>query len=732
MGEVQRCRQCGVELTGDSPDGACAACRTLTELAPHFPSLELLHLLGQGGMGTVYKARQLKLDRLVALKVLSVGPATGATFADRFLREARALARLGHPHIVTIHDFGEAGQLYYFVMEFVEGGSLRQLLRRGPLGQAEALGLVVQMSDALSYAHEEGIVHRDVKPENILLDRRGRIKIADFGLAKLLGPMGVDFTLTRSQQGMGTPHYMAPEQWEKAHTVDHRADVWSLGVVLYEMLTGELPLGRFALPSQKAPVDARLDDVVLRALEKDPPKRYQQVADLRADIEAIARASPVPPLPQKAEAVSVGDIPTFTGALPRTLTPITAATAEQVAITGTVAPKVDEAALETARRQVKGPAAGLMLVGWLSVLFAMLIIVMVFSVRSGEVRSVGQDKFYIDEKAEHRPPKAADITGLTLGLLAVQLLGMTFGIVTILAARKMWRLESAEFVLIGSILAMVPVSPAWGIGLPMGLWALLVLRKPEVQAAFAAPKPATAPAFDWWRLVPRTISRWGVVCCVVGIVLCVLPWGGVLYHDPQQATRMSRYEVLGVLTWPGLAATLLLVVLGTALLAGQRSWSPSTTRWGRRALAFLRLVLPLTGLVLVLLFFLMIVSVGGHDAARQVMRVLGLFQPLALVMIAALLLRKSVWRPVALILVGLAILCLVGAFVLEPPAPLRYLVYEHTGSVRDSEWASGRTWAPWGVMGCAGALVGLGCGNLWAGRAARRARRFSEASLNKE
>src|SRR5262249_35869936 len=154
-------------------------------------------LLGQGGMGTVYQARQLKLDRLVALKILSLGAETSA-FAERFLREARALARLEHPHIVTVPDFGEAGAFYYFIMEYAEGGSLRQFLQAGRPRQEEVLSLVAQICDALQYAHDEGIIHRDIKPENILLDKRGRIKIADFGLARLLGPAPA-FTLTGSQ-----------------------------------------------------------------------------------------------------------------------------------------------------------------------------------------------------------------------------------------------------------------------------------------------------------------------------------------------------------------------------------------------------------------------------------------------------------------------------------------------------------------------------------------------------
>ena len=152
---------------------------------------------------------------------------------------------------------------------------------------AEALGIVPKICEALQYAHEEGIVHRDIKPGNILLDKKGRVKIADFGLAKLLDTEANDLTLTRSQQVMGTPHYMAPEQIEKPQEVDHRADIYSLGVVFYEMLTGELPMGRFAPPSQKVQVDVRVDEVVLHSLERDVERRYQHVSEVRTDVESI-------------------------------------------------------------------------------------------------------------------------------------------------------------------------------------------------------------------------------------------------------------------------------------------------------------------------------------------------------------------------------------------------------------------------------------------------------------
>jgi serine/threonine-protein kinase len=202
-------------------------------------------------MGAVYKARQLGLDRWVALKILPPDASRDPAFAQRFGREARALAKLNHPHIVSVFDSGQAGGLYYFVMEYVDGVNLREAIQTSELGPQEAMAIVPQLCDALQYAHDEGIVHRDIKPENVLLDKKGGVKIADFGLARLLDQSNENFTLTGTHQVMGTPRYMAPEQMKQSHEVDHRADIYSLGVVFYEMLTGELPLGRFAPPSRK-------------------------------------------------------------------------------------------------------------------------------------------------------------------------------------------------------------------------------------------------------------------------------------------------------------------------------------------------------------------------------------------------------------------------------------------------------------------------------------------------
>src|SRR6516225_1298940 len=339
MPQALYCPGCQAEVAADAPQGLCPAClfqriiegrdeaeepaagRTPpagfvppapAELAKHFPQLEMLTLLGQGGMGAVYKARQTKLDRLVAVKILPPEVARDPAFAERFTREARSLARLNHPHIVTVHDFGDVDGLYYFTMEYVDGHNLRDLLQAGALPAAKVLAIVPQLCDALQYAHDEGLVHRDIKPENILLDRKERVKIADFGLARLVGLTPTYLTLTGTHEVMGTLLYMAPEQMKRTHTVDHRADIYSLGVVLYEMLTGELPLGRFAPPSHKAVVDERLDQVVLRALAREPAERYQDAGAFKRDVEAALSATTTG-APGRANAPGAGHRPATMG-----------------------------------------------------------------------------------------------------------------------------------------------------------------------------------------------------------------------------------------------------------------------------------------------------------------------------------------------------------------------------------------------------------------------------------
>lgn len=334
-------------MAADAPEGQCPACLLLNltleptavsptqpaeppkppsppltpeELAPHFPQLEILECLGRGGMGVVYKARQKSLNRLVALKLLAPEREKDAAFAERFTREAQALALLSHSHIVTVYDFGvtspsseSAGDgFYYLLMEYVDGVNLRQLLDQRKLTAEEALKIVPPLCDALQFAHERGIVHRDIKPENLLLDRRGQVKIADFGIAKMMGNGTPSHTtggepkefaspalgVTQPEMALGTPAYMAPEQASAPEKVDSRADIYSLGVVFYEMLTGELPARQLDATSSRLRnlhIDVRLDEIVLRALEKKPEMRWQTAADLRTRIEEVSSVPAVAP-----------------------------------------------------------------------------------------------------------------------------------------------------------------------------------------------------------------------------------------------------------------------------------------------------------------------------------------------------------------------------------------------------------------------------------------------------
>jgi tRNA A-37 threonylcarbamoyl transferase component Bud32 len=440
------CPECGTALPADAPEGLCPQCLlkgvisraheasqsappagttpyagpaapTVEELTTLFPQLEILGLIGQGGMGAVYKARQPALDRLVAVKVLPPEAGRDPAFAERFSREARALARLSHPNIVAVHDVGRTGEFYYFVMEYVDGANLREVLRDGQLTPEQALRIVPQICDALQYAHDEGVVHRDIKPENILLDKKGRVKIADFGLAKLLGRDTGDFTLTGSRQVMGTLYYMAPEQVERPLEVDHRADIYSLGVVFYELLTGQLPVGRFPMPSEKAGTDAFLDEVVLHALEREPERRYQHASEVKTDMESHTRGSGV-------------------------------------------ARRMEPARPALASARVRAPAIALRLAGILSILPLPVFLV---------VSLLG----------------LLPVNALAGGVLMLP--GVLAGVLIIVGAGNMLRLRSYAWALVGAVLAVLPCGLGWLVGLPVGIWALVVLlTAPEVKEAFGS------------------------------------------------------------------------------------------------------------------------------------------------------------------------------------------------------------------------------------------------------
>jgi len=518
MDTKQVCKECGGPLPAKAPQGLCPKCLMKValgseagnpdapkeripavapaELARHFPQLEIVELLGQGGMGAVYKARQRNLDRWIALKVLPPHSASDPGFAERFNREARALARLSHPSIVAVYDFGQANGLHYVIMEYVDGLNLRQLEQAGKLPPREALQIIPQICEALQFAHDEGIVHRDIKPENVLLDKKGRVKIADFGLARILGREPESFRLTGAKDLMGTPHYMAPEQIEHPQAVDHRADIYSLGVVFYEMLTGELPLGRFAPPSKKVQVDVRLDEVVLRSLERDVELRYQNASDVKSDVETITNSG-------RADApVSFG-------------------------MAGPPTSTDREAIL----KRVRKPAMGLFITGilyWIIIPFTFVILWRLIK--------------------NEAPMQAANL------FLSMGILPMVVGTLMILAGQKMKCLEAYWLAVLACILPMaallfkmmgmlltrsISIGPADLVGAPIGLWALVVLSRPEVKAAFGRTtlSASTAVAANSSRKLLAHLT-WALPTAALILALGIL--GGQLIHKAKMLKPSAK------------------------------------------------------------------------------------------------------------------------------------------------------------------------------------------------
>ena len=276
-----------------------------------FGNYKLTRQIGEGGMGTVYLAEHPLIGKRVALKVLHPDLARDEDIVSRFFTEARAVCRIGHEHIVDIIDFGKTAELTYFIMEYLEGEPLSGAMQReGALPQARSMRVAGQTASALAASHKLGIVHRDLKPENIFLTRRGAdndfVKVLDFGIAKLTGDAASSSShRTRAGVLLGTPYYMSPEQCEGRREVDHRADIYSLGVILYEMLTGKVPFGGDAVaavlaqhltakpapPTElKADIAPALEEVVLKCLEKAPGDRYANMDELAAALQRAATA----------------------------------------------------------------------------------------------------------------------------------------------------------------------------------------------------------------------------------------------------------------------------------------------------------------------------------------------------------------------------------------------------------------------------------------------------------
>ncbi len=475
------CPQCHTPLPPDAPAGLCPACllrrglqtntlQSLTaawtpptpdQLAPLFPELEILTLLGRGGMGAVYKARQKSLDRLVALKILPPQLAADPTFADRFTAEAHALAKLNHPHIVAIHDFGKRTAqpadppLYFFLMDFIDGPTLRQLLAAGPIPPQQALAIVPPICDALQFAHDHGIVHRDIKPENILLTKSGQIKIADFGLATLTQPSA----LSPQHSLAGTPGYIAPEQSTPAAAAppDHLADIYALGVVLYQLLTGEMP--PTPLPTRKITLDVRLDDILLRALDADPTRRYQHATEIKTAIETVlhspnAPSAPAPPSPPPPSADTVR--------LPALLLAIA--------------------------------------VGIQTVLLSFVVLLFLLVSLAPPASPAGF--------------RAASSDGLVSILLILPLLLDLF---ILRALRRMAQLHDHSRAVTASALALVTLNP---LALPFAIWSLIVLSQPAVRDAFqhAPPAPPSRPS----RALLQSAASWLLIAAIYYCVLLLI------------------------------------------------------------------------------------------------------------------------------------------------------------------------------------------------------------------
>ncbi len=285
---------------GEAPPSAAGA------LPPRLGHYELLEEIGRGGMGVVYKARDDRLDRIVALKMITMGPLASTSLIARFYREAQAAAQLNHPHIVPVHDFGCENGYHYFAMGYVEGRSLADRLTEGVVAPRHAAELICKVSGAIAYAHAQGVIHRDLKPGNIMIDRRGEVLVTDFGLAMRLGE---DDHLTHTGDVMGTPAYMAPEQARgETQRVGAAADVYALGSLMYHMLTGRAPFQaasrhetiRQVIEEDLVPprrlnpaVDRQLDLICCTALQKEPRHRFPSAQAMGDDLDRYLRGEPI-------------------------------------------------------------------------------------------------------------------------------------------------------------------------------------------------------------------------------------------------------------------------------------------------------------------------------------------------------------------------------------------------------------------------------------------------------
>ncbi len=282
-------------LSGGSGEGSTGwVPPEVEELQRLLPQYKIESILGRGGMGAVYRGTQVTLERPVAIKLLPDSLVTEDdenNFVERFKLEARAMAGLDHPAIISVYDFGQTAEGHlYFVMEFIDGMDIHNYIHmsNGKVDQNHAVAIVSHVLDALDYAHSKGIVHRDIKPANVLINREGKVKIADFGLAKRMNAGTDEPALTMSNVALGTPDFIAPEALDADAVPDGRADLYAVGVMLYQMLTGKLPRGIFRMPSEEETgLDERIDDIITLALESNPEHRYQTAHAFRAKLDEL-------------------------------------------------------------------------------------------------------------------------------------------------------------------------------------------------------------------------------------------------------------------------------------------------------------------------------------------------------------------------------------------------------------------------------------------------------------
>src|SRR2546423_1655320 len=319
------CGKCGAKISADVPEGVCPACLLETGLGllhdedentkdsvraakmlGAFGDYELLEEIGRGGQGVVYRAHQKSLNRTVALKVIGLGPWTTEAHFKRFRREAEAAASLEHPCIVPIYEVGERDAQCYFSMKFIEGGQLDEVVRREPMLIRRAVELIAKVARTVHYAHEHGILHRDIKPGNILLDAKGEPLLTDFGLARLVE---AESTITRTREALGTPSYMAPEQAAgEQRKLSNATDVYGLGAVLYQLLTDHPPFAggttyetiKLLLDTEprqprllNPKIDRDLSTICLKCLEKDPQRRYPSALALAEALERWLNHEPI-------------------------------------------------------------------------------------------------------------------------------------------------------------------------------------------------------------------------------------------------------------------------------------------------------------------------------------------------------------------------------------------------------------------------------------------------------